>query len=122
MKIIVIGAVAAAVAAMGGAPEAFAKPDKDKHHRVMRHDGPPGLAKKPHAMPPGQLKKMRRYARGERLPRAYYASPTYYIAQPARYSLPPAPYGYRYVRVGNDVYLAQTRTGLISQVLLGLLG
>jgi Ni/Co efflux regulator RcnB len=117
MKIIVIGAAIAAVAALGGAPsEAYAHPDK--HHKKYQR----AWAGHPHGAPPGQVKKMRRYARGQYLPRTYYTSRTYYIVEPVRYHLRPAPYGYQWVRVGNDVYLTQTRTGLIAQVVVDLLG
>lgn len=37
------------------------------------------------------------------------------------YRLPAPPAGYRYVRVDGDVYLTQTRTGLITNVIAGLL-
>lgn len=37
------------------------------------------------------------------------------------YRLPALPAGYRYVRVDGDVYLTQTRTGLITNVIAGLL-
>ena len=46
---------------------------------------------------------------------------TYYIAEPARYRLRTPPPGYRWVRVGNDVYLAQTETGLIAEVIRSLI-
>lgn len=87
--------------------------DKDKHA-----GGPPGLAKKPHGMPPGQAKK--HWGRGERLPPAYI-SQHYYIVQPTRYHLPPAPYGQRWVLVDDNAYLADTRTGLIANVIANLL-
>lgn len=72
----------------------------------------------PHGMPPGQAKKV--WSAGERLP-ATYISPRYYVTEPWRYDLAPAPYGYRYVRVGDRIYLAQDETGLIRDVLTGLL-
>ena len=114
MKIIIIGAVAAAMVAVSAAPAtSLAHEGRGKHHHVKKGH--------PHGGPPGQIKKMRRWSRGDHLPRAYYTSRTYYIYEPARYNLPPAPYGYRYVRVGDDVYLAQTQTGLIAQVITNLL-
>lgn len=60
------------------------------------------------------------YAVGQRMPRSYYSNRTYYV-RPSLYQLPPAPYGYEYVRVGNAVYLTQTETGMISQVISNLL-
>jgi Ni/Co efflux regulator RcnB len=80
--------------------------------------GPPGLAKKPYGMPPGQAKKI--YGRGERLPMTYITE-RYYVANPLAYQLAPAPYGYRWVQVDGYYYLAQTRTGLITQAVAALL-
>jgi Ni/Co efflux regulator RcnB len=68
-------------------------------------------------MPPGQAKKM--WRRGERLPSDYLRT-EYIVVEPRRYRLPPAPYGYRWVRVEDRYYLAQTRTGLIAQVIEAL--
>jgi hypothetical protein len=94
-----------------GASPALAKNDK--------HDVPPGLAKKPGGLPPGQAKKL--WARGERLPRPYYVETRYVIVQPQRYRLPPPPFGYRWVDVNGDAYLVQTRTGLITDLVLDVL-
>lgn len=80
--------------------------------------GPPGLAKKPYGMPPGQAKKI--YGRGERLPMTYVTE-RYYVVNPVAYQLAPAPYGYRWVQVDGYYYLAQTRTGLITQAVAALL-
>ncbi len=79
---------------------------------------PPGLAKKPHGMPPGQAKKI--YGRGEYLPRDYYGNDNYYLGNYNTYGLRPPPPGYRWVRVGNEVYLAQTKSGLIAEVISDL--
>ena len=80
---------------------------------------PPGLARKPYGMPPGQAKKM--WGKGERLPQIYVTQPRYYVAQPSRYGLGPTPYGYRWVRVGDTYYLAQTQTGAIAQIISALI-
>jgi len=82
------------------------------------HGVPPGLAKKPYGLPPGQAKKL--WATGEQLPAPYVADERYRVHDLARYRLPPAPYGYRWVRVDDQFYLAQTRTGLIAQVVAAL--
>jgi Ni/Co efflux regulator RcnB len=108
--------------------------DRDRHDGD-RHDGgrdwhkgysdsgwtPPGLAKKPYGMPPGQAKKLHRYAVGQHLSRTYYVNRDYYVTDYNRYNLAPPPSGYQWVREGNDVYLTQTRTGLIAQVIADLL-
>jgi len=60
------------------------------------------------------------YRSGQYLPRNYYVNRTYYV-QPTVYGLQAPPPGYEWVRVGNDVYLTQTQTGLISQVIANLI-
>jgi len=52
---------------------------------------------------------------GHRLPRSYYGSSYYVDYRP--YGLAPPPYGYRYVRVDNDVVLVAIATGLISNII-----
>jgi Ni/Co efflux regulator RcnB len=128
MKVIPLAAIAAAGAALALASAADAKPNKGKNLTwderrqvwVQTNGTPPGLAKKPYGLPPGQAKKMGLYATGQHLPRTYYTNRTHYITDYDRYNLRVAPPGYRWVRVGNDVYLAQTRTGLIAEVIAGL--
>ena len=61
----------------------------------------------------------RPWARGQYLPRAYFASP-YYIDNWSYYRLAPPPYGYRYVRVGNDIVLVANANGLIANVIAGV--
>jgi Ni/Co efflux regulator RcnB len=121
MKRLLLTVTAFAVLAMPMA--ALADPGHGKDHKGKKshtysHRQPPGLAKKPHGMPPGQAKKM--WNRGDRLPPTYI-SQRYYVSDPYRYELSPAPYGYRWVRVGDHFYLAQTQTGLITQVITSLL-
>ena len=126
--------IAAAAASLAMAAPAFADPgghghdkghDKgEKHHDGQDRDdhqdawGPPGLAKKPGHMPPGQYKKM--YNRGQRLPTTYITQ-RYYVNDPQTYRLRTPPAGYRWVRVDDQYYLAQTRSGLISEVVSALL-
>jgi Ni/Co efflux regulator RcnB len=59
-----------------------------------------------------------RYSVGAVLPRAYYGDPYYVDYQ--TYYLPPPPAGYRWTRVGNDVYLVETTNGLIAQIVYSL--
>jgi Ni/Co efflux regulator RcnB len=103
MKTLLMTALAAV--ALGAAPAA-----------ALAKDGP--KKPHPHGMPPGQAKKM--WNQGERLP-PIYLQQRYHVYEPARYSLPPAPYGYRYVRVGDRIYLAQDETGLIRDVITALI-
>jgi Ni/Co efflux regulator RcnB len=131
MKSIIVSAAAAAILALAAPLPAQADPGNGKGHGGGQgHKGashaeapygaawaPPGLAKKPHGMPPGQAKKI--YGKGERLP-ASYITRTNYVADPGRAGLATAPYGYRWVQVGDHYYLAQQQTGMISQVLSAL--
>ncbi|MBP7815529.1 MAG: RcnB family protein [Phenylobacterium sp.] len=127
MKFVLI----AAAASLALAAPAFADPGghgqgHDKGHKNKggehydRHGAgtPPGLAKKPGGMPPGHYKKM--YNRGQRLPTTYVTQ-RYYVANPQAYRLRTPPAGYRWVQVDDQYYLAQTRTGLISEVVSALL-
>lgn len=100
------------------ASAAQAQPGHQGKGQRVAVDGPPGLAKKPHGMPPGQAKKI--YGRGERLPMTYITE-RYYVVNPVAYQLAPAPFGYRWVQVDGYYYLAQTRTGLITQAVAALL-
>jgi Ni/Co efflux regulator RcnB len=59
-----------------------------------------------------------RYAYGARLPRGYWGN-AYYIDY-APYGLAPPPRGYRWNRVGNDVYLVSVRDGLIAEAIYSL--
>ncbi|MFA6985211.1 MAG: RcnB family protein [Arenimonas sp.] len=59
-----------------------------------------------------------RWSVGGYLPAGYYSSAYYIDYRP--YGLAPPPYGYRWVRVGDDVYLASTRDGLIAEVVFNL--
>lgn len=99
----------------------------DKGHEAARyqaeepHNGawtPPGLAKKPGGMPPGQYKKM--YRQGQRLPSSYIDQ-RYYVANPEANRLRAPPTGYRWVQVDNQYYLAQTRSGVIAEVVSALI-
>jgi Ni/Co efflux regulator RcnB len=78
---------------------------------------PPGLAKKNNGcLPPGQAKK---WSVGQPLPRDVRI---YEVPRPVIVMLPPAPYGYRYVRVGNDIVLLSPQTSLVVDIINGVLG
>jgi Ni/Co efflux regulator RcnB len=55
---------------------------------------------------------------GSRLPAGYYGSSYYVSSSP--YGLAPPPRGYRWNRVGNDVYLVSTSNGIIRDVMYSL--
>lgn len=119
--ILVIAALSLAIPAT-----ALGDPGKDNKHRQGGRPAaagpnwtPPGLARKPYGMPPGQAKKI--WGKGDHLPRVYLTQPRYYVTQPSRYDLGPTPYGYRWVRVGDSYYLAQTQTGAIAQIISALI-
>lgn len=74
---------------------------------------PPGLAKKNNGcLPPGQVDRAWRV--GQPLPPevVYYPLPPDLYAQ-----LTPPPYGYKYVRVDNNVMLINATSRLIAQIL-----
>ncbi len=54
--------------------------------------------------------------RGDRLPYGWYARP-YVVYDYAPYRLYSPPYGYHWVRVGNDVLLTAIATGIVLDVL-----
>ena len=54
-----------------------------------------------------------RWNRGERFDRRYASNYTV-IANPYYYNLQPAPYGYRWVRSGNDAVLVAIASGIIG--------
>jgi Ni/Co efflux regulator RcnB len=97
----------------------------DRHREVARsyyrrHYGgggcPPGLAKKHNGcLPPGQA---RNWVVGQPLPREVVV---YSVPQPLIVQLPRAPFGYRYVRVGNDIVLLSPQSAIVVDVIAGLL-
>ena len=107
-----------AVAALGVliSPMASAAPGNGKGHDKQSTNVPPGLADKPHGLPPGQAKKM--WRKGERIP-AVYIVPQYFIPEPHVYHLAPPSRGYRWVVVDGDAYLVQTTSGMIADVVAG---
>ena len=123
MKTLVMAA--AAIAVLSAPVGAAAKPDHGRGHDRgdqggppgLDNDGPPGLAKKPYGLPPGQAKKM--WGRGEQIP-SIYRSRRYYI-DPVQYHLRQPPFGYRWVLVDGRAYLVRTDTGLIADVIVALL-
>ena len=124
MKTILIAAAALALAtpaAVQARPHPDYHGDRDRYerdHRGDHHRGRDYGKRHPHGMPPGQAKA--RWSRGDHVPRAYMTERSYYVREPARYRLRQPPPGYQWVRVDNDVYLAQTQTGLIADVVLSL--
>ena len=77
---------------------------------------PPGLAKKPYGLPPGQAKKM--WRKGEKVPSAYLV-PQYFIVEPRVYHLAPPRPGYRWIVVDGDAYLVATASGMIADIIVG---
>jgi Ni/Co efflux regulator RcnB len=59
-----------------------------------------------------------RYSYGQRLPAGYWGG-SYYVDY-APYGLAPPPRGYRWNRVGNDVYLVAISSGLIAEAVYNL--
>lgn len=71
---------------------------------------PPGLAKKPGGMPPGQYKKI--YRKGEILPRDYV-----WITDYDHWRLPPLAPGQGYARYDNEVYRVARDTAIVLEAI-----
>ena len=71
---------------------------------------PPGLAKKPGGMPPGQYKKV--YRKGDKLSGDYV-----WIDDNYRWRLPPLMPGQGYVRYDNEVYRAARDTATVIEAI-----
>lgn len=123
--------IACTFAALAVGPAALAKDHGNGHghgkgkHAADAHNGawtnPAGRAH-PHGMPPGQAKKIAR-AQGDLVTGAVLPSgyPGYQVVPNYQsYNLPAAPVGHEYVRVGDNVYLRQTTTGVIADVIANL--
>lgn len=93
----------------------------DNHNRFDYRDGRVHNARRsfdgPRYVGPRDYRYVR-YASGARLPQGYYGGGYYVDYQP--YDLTPPPAGYRWNRVGNDVYMVSVRDGLIAEVVYSL--
>jgi len=90
-------------------------------NRFDRHDGRPHYARRSYPGPRYYAPRGYRYSRwnrGARLPAGYWGN-AYYIDY-APYGLAPPPRGYRWNRVGNDVYLVSVQNGLIAEAIYSL--
>jgi Ni/Co efflux regulator RcnB len=100
------------------------KKDKDCDgiaNRFDHHDGRAHTARRSFAGPRYVAPQDYRYARydyGSRLPKGYWGD-SYYVNYQT-YSLAPPPVGYRWNRVGNDVYLVSVRDGLIAEAVYSM--
>ena len=65
---------------------------------------------------PAVADEKRSWEPGERLPPAY-VRPEYRLSDPEAHDLGPEPFGYRYVRVRDHIYLAQYETGYVRDVI-----
>lgn len=63
-----------------------------------------------------EVEDKRSWEAGEHLPPAY-VRPEYRLSDPETYDLAPEPFGYRYVRVRDHIYLAQYETGYVRDVI-----
>lgn len=82
----------------------------DAKKGVGKAQTPPGLAKKPGQMPPGQYKKV--YGKGDKLPRGYS-----WIDDYARWGFPPPPKGQAYVKYDDRVYRAARDTSIVIEAI-----
>ncbi|MEO8160288.1 MAG: RcnB family protein [Arenimonas sp.] len=90
-------------------------------NRFDRHDGRAHDARRSYGgvwYAPPRGYRYARYSYGTRLPAGYWGG-SYYIDY-APYGLAPPPRGYRWNRVGRDVYLIDVRNGLIAEAVYSL--
>ena len=90
-------------------------------NRFDQHNGRNNQARRSYAGPRYVQPRDYRYARynsGARLPQGYWGSGYYVDYQP--YGLAPPPSGYRWNRVGNDVYMVSVRDGLIAEAVYSM--
>jgi len=90
-------------------------------NRFDHHDGRNHTARRSYAGTQYVAPRDYRYARydsGARLPQGYWGSGYYVDYQP--YGLAPPQEGYRWNRVGNDVYMVSGRDGLILEAVYSL--
>ncbi|MET0272112.1 MAG: RcnB family protein [Phenylobacterium sp.] len=74
----------------------------ERRYKAARYQAPRGY-------------QARQWRHGEKLPPAYRGRA--YVVDYRTYRLAPPPRGYQYVRVGNDVVLSGTNTGVIASVI-----
>lgn len=118
-----ISKIAAALAAGTLAVSGAAAAHPDTHHDNGKHLGwykhKHKTVRTVRVIRRAPVRRVVVYETGQYLPRDYYVNRTYYV-QPTVYGLAAAPPGYEWVRVGNNVYLTQTNTGLIANVVANL--
>ena len=93
-----------------GSHNRFDSRDGRAHNARRSFDGPRYVAPRDY--------RYVRYDSGARLPQGYYGSGYYVDYQ--TYDLAPPPSGYRWNRVGNDVYMVSVRDGLIAEAVYSL--
>ncbi|SDE71648.1 RcnB family protein [Ruegeria marina] len=87
------------------------KPGKGSGNSAAKGSAtPPGLAKKPLGLPPGQAKKI--YRSGEQLPSGYK-----WITDYGRWRLPTLLPGQGYVRYDNEVYRVYRDTAVVIEAI-----
>lgn len=122
MKKFLIAATTAAVA-LGAAGAVSAQPYGNAYGYYRNYDRQEARAYERFVREQQRYERARERAwrRGQYLPPAYRSS-SYVLRDYNRYGLPAPAYGQYYYRSGNDVLLGNSSTGLIVQVLSGLLG
>jgi Ni/Co efflux regulator RcnB len=122
MKKILIAATAATVA-LGAAGAAAAQPwgYANGYHRNYDKREAKAYQRYMRETRRYERERDRAWRRGEHLPSAYRTS-GYVLRDYGRYGLPAPAYGQHYYRSGSDVILGNSTTGLIAQILTGVLG
>ena len=105
-----------ALSLLAGAGAASAQPNghDDRHNDHRDNNGRYEQSRHDNGNHYGQQKH--RWARGERLDRAYYSDRSHYVDY-RRYHLRQPPRGYQWVRVDNNYALVALTTGLIASII-----
>ena len=130
-KFLLLGAAALTLLAAAPAVAAPQIPGKLNHQQVTSDRGVSKVKQTPRFFYNGKYYKAFRDARwtapkGEREWRrgqymtSMHRSRAQVVNSPRTYHLSPAPKGYKWMRMSNDVYLVQTNTGFINQVVLNI--
>jgi Ni/Co efflux regulator RcnB len=111
-----------ALSLLAGAGAASAQPRHDDRHadrhddrRDDRRDNNGRYEQGRHDNGNHYGQKKHRWARGQRLDRAYYSDRSYYVDYRAHHLRAP-PRGYQWVRADNDYALVALTTGLIASI------
>jgi Ni/Co efflux regulator RcnB len=105
-----------ALSLLAGAGAASAQPYGHDDRHDDRHDNKGRYEQGRHDNGNHYGQQKHRWARGERLDRAYYSDRSHYVDY-RRYHLRQPPRGYQWVRVDNNYALVALTSGLIASII-----